>query len=536
MAAPGAGEAGETASDITHLAHRLAVEHAQCGQRRASKRHLRLLAQLPMLASELRAAYQAVLHAAAADMALSYAAEWLLDNFYVVEQALHLIQDDLPETFYRQLPILGGDGPTSDQPRVYALAHTFVAHEQCEVETSQLQRFILVYQQTQPLTMGELWALPLMVRLSLLEQLAQGVRDLVHPETAGNMSQATVPGESSIVAAAIPSLRRLDSVDWQACFETISLVEQVLRQDPAQAYAAMDFTTRDRYRKAIEELAAGSTRSELVIAQHTIALAQRHRVSSAPDPTGPAPAGDVRSAPQLFGTRRYHVGYYLLGHGRSQLEREIDYHARGTRRWRRWVLRHCTFVYVGGITLGTVLLLALVVAYTARALPAEDNLLLWAGGAVLLSLVPLLTVAVTAVNWLLTHTLPPRVLPKLEFTDGIPSTCSTMVVIPCLISNTSDLDILFNQLELHYLRNPDPALAFALLSDFTDAATPTRPEDEPLLAYAQEKLTSAARQAYAATILLFPSSAPVEPERARLDGLGAQTWQAPRAQSVAAWR
>jgi cyclic beta-1,2-glucan synthetase len=490
VATAGAGEPGEPTSEITHLAQRLAAEHVQGGQRRASKRHLRLLARLPVLASELRAAYQAVLHAATADMALSYAAEWLLDNFYVVEQALRLIQDDLPATFYRQLPILGGDGPPSDQPRVYTLAHTFVTHEQCEVEIGQLQRFIRVYQQTQPLTMGELWALPLMIRLSLLEQLAQGVRDLVHAETADDIFQATVPGESTIVATAIPSLRRLDSVDWQACFEAMSLVEQVLRQDPAQAYAAMDFTTRDHYRKAIEELAAGSTQSELVIAQHTITLAQRQQVSGEPDTAGPEPASDARPAPQLFGTRRYHVGYYLLGHGRSQLEREIDYHARGTVRWRHWVLTHPTLVYLGGISLGTVLLLALVAAYTARTLPAEDNLLLWTIGAALLTLVPLLTVAVTAVNWLLTHTLPPRVLPKLEFPDGIPSTCSTMVVIPCLINTSSDLDALFSQLELHYLCNPDPALAFALLSDFTDAATSTRPEDEPLLAYAQEKLAA----------------------------------------------
>jgi cyclic beta-1,2-glucan synthetase len=102
----------------------------------------------------------------------------LLDNFYVVEQALHLIQDDLPATFYRQLPLLTGDSPASDHPRVYTLAHAFVAHERCEVEIRPLQDFVLTYQQTQPLTMGELWALPLMVRLSLLEHLAQGVRDL----------------------------------------------------------------------------------------------------------------------------------------------------------------------------------------------------------------------------------------------------------------------------------------------------------------------------------------------------------------------
>ena len=130
---------------------------------------------------------------------------------------------------------------------------------------------------------------------------------LVHPETAGDLSQATAPGESDIVAAAIPSLHRLDNTDWQACFEAISHVEHTLRQDPAQAYAAMDFTTRDHYRKVIEELANGSAQSEITIAQHAIAMARRHRQAMAPDPLAPA----------LFGTRRYHVGYYLLGNGRQ---------------------------------------------------------------------------------------------------------------------------------------------------------------------------------------------------------------------------
>ena len=167
------------------------------------------------------------------------------------------------------------------------------------------------------------------------------------------------------------------------------------------------------------------------------------------------------------------------------MEQEIAYRPSRTVRWRRGVVAHPTLVYLGGITLGTVSLLTTVGAYTARSLPAGEHLLWWTLGAVLLTLVPALTVATAVVNWLLTHTLPTRILPKMAFTTGMPSSCRTMVVIPCLISHTSDLDTLFRHLELHFLRNPDPELTFALLSDFPDAATPTCPEDESLLAYAQ---------------------------------------------------
>ena len=440
-----------------------------------------LLDQLPRLAAELRAAYQAVLRTAAADMALSYAAEWLLDNFYVVEQALHLIQNDLPETFYRQLPVLDGDGPGNAYPRVYALAHALVVHEQGAVEVNQLQCFVLAYQETQPLTMGELWALPLMVRLSLLEQLAQDVRVLVHAETAGDLSQATAPDESDIVAAAIPSLHRLDNTDWQAFFEAISHVEHTLRQDPAQAYAAMDFTTRDHYRKVIEELANGSAQSEIAIAQHAIAMARRHRQAMAPDPLAARPLWNTTVPRRLLsaGERTPPVGAAdCLPRPWGRPLAPLGDDPSHPRLSRRDYPGYCTTAGERGCIHGP---------YAAGGSPrccCGYSLLFCSPWC------PCSTVAVAAVNWLLTHTLPPQVLPKMEFAAGIPSTCSTMVVIPCLISHTSDLDSLFNQLELHYLRNPEPALAFALLSDFADAATPSRPEDETLLAYAQQKLAT----------------------------------------------
>ncbi|MGE3539354.1 MAG: glucoamylase family protein [Candidatus Tectimicrobiota bacterium] len=463
-------------SPLTDVAQHLATLHKQQTRRQTGRPRAHVLERIPRLATDLQSRYQAVQRRATANMALSYAAEWLLDNFYVVEQALRLILDNLPETFYRQLPVLADAASGHEPPRVYVLAQTLVAHAQCEVESSQLQAFVQAYQQTQPLTMGELWALPLMLRLSLLEQLAQGARDLLQRESAEALEQPAQPGQEEIVSTAIASLRRLDSSDWQTCFETLSLVEQTLRQDPAQAYARMDFASRDTYRKRIEELAAGSRASEIAIAQQAIALAQHH-----------TPPGASEAAEPFFGSRRYHVGYYLLGRGRHQLEQEIAYRPSGLARCRREVLAQPTLIYLGGIALGTIFLLAMVGVYVTQTLSAGHSLLLWLLATVLLSLVPALTVATSVLNWLLTHLLPPQVLPKLAFATGVPPDCQTMVVIPCLISQTSDLDSLFRQLELHFLRNPEPEFGFALLSDFTDAPTPTRPEDASLLAYAQTR-------------------------------------------------
>jgi hypothetical protein len=128
----------------------------------------------------------------------------------------------------------------------------------------------------------------------------------------------------------------------------MSLVEQVLRQDPARAYAAMDFTTRDRYRKAIEALASGSTQSELVIAQHTIALAQRQRVSSITDPAEPPRRCGKTSTAALRD---------------AAVPRRITCWVTGVASWAEIIIMPgprlavgagTALVYVGGITLSTV--------------------------------------------------------------------------------------------------------------------------------------------------------------------------------------
>ena len=157
------------------MAHKLAAQHVIGPQPAGHARHL---AQLPRLTQQLQDAHQYLVNASAQDIALSSASEWLLDNYYLVVQALRQIEEDLPESYYRQLPKLAADYPLSEsshagQPRIYAAAYAFWTHEEHQFDQGRLSRFVAAYQQVHVFTMGELWAVPTMLRLALLETLAQ---------------------------------------------------------------------------------------------------------------------------------------------------------------------------------------------------------------------------------------------------------------------------------------------------------------------------------------------------------------------------
>jgi len=404
----------------------------------------------------------------ARDAFLSYGAEWLLDNYYIVQRTQREIRDDMPRTYYRQLPKLA-EGEMAGQARVYAVARTLIQENEARLDPEQLAASLHAYQDVTPLTMGELWAVPTMLRLGLIGALAQALaratelpwRQGPPPPVAPTFPAHTA--DENIIANAIISLRMLETQDWETFFEQTSHVEQALRMDPAQIYGAMDFETRDRYRKVVETLALATKHDEIDAAQRAIELAGQHAQRN-----GAAAA------------RHEHVGYFLIDRGRQQLERELGYRPRGMAWLQRWVDEHPTLFYLGAIALITLLIFLPLFWYaSARSAPAQ-----WIAAAVLL-LIPALTIAIGLFHSLLTRFRTPRMLPKLDCSAGIPAAFRTMVVVPALFTSEGEVDSLLQQLEQHYLSNTDPNLGFALLSDFADAPHETMPEDDALVAHAK---------------------------------------------------
>ncbi|MBN1921667.1 MAG: hypothetical protein JW892_10510, partial [Anaerolineae bacterium] len=259
---------------------------------------------------------------------LSAAAEWLPDNSYLVQQICRQIREDMPAGFYRQLPKCDR-GLLQNYPRVYAIAQRLIVMCKVQLNMGSITRFVRLYQTLAPLTTGELWALPVMLRLGLVEFLAQSVSRITDLTRTYALPTLTLPhaitGDET-VASCITSLRMLAIQDWQDFFESVSQVEHILREDPARIYAKMDPETRDRYRKVVEKLAHATDQNEQSVAGLAIELAL----------TQPATA---------------HVGYYLLDAGLTQLEARLGYRPLASERARRWALAHPTPVYLGGIGL-----------------------------------------------------------------------------------------------------------------------------------------------------------------------------------------
>ncbi len=166
------------------------------------------------------------------------------------------VQQDLPPHYERQLPRL-----QTGHLRVYDLSAEIIRTENALLDMGRVERFVEAYQETLPLTMGELWALPTMLRLGILECLLAAVARITElaeatkPEIAPILKLPGQPDDPLIVENSIRSLRALAFWDWKSFFEKLSLVDLTLRQDPARLYTGMDFETRDRYRKAVEEIA-----------------------------------------------------------------------------------------------------------------------------------------------------------------------------------------------------------------------------------------------------------------------------------------
>ncbi len=363
----------------------------------------------------LREAHEAAAQAFANGVPNSYVAEWLLDNFYVIQQALRQVREDMPAQYYRQLPKLAGTD-LAGYPRIYAVARRIIQDSNARIDLDQVRRFVAAYQDEMPLTMGELWALPISLRLGILDVLTQAVAQFLEkqPPSLARAAAIVLPADlpaDTVVSNAILSLRTLAVEDWAVFFESLSRVDRILRQDPAQVYASMEFATRDDYRSVVEKLAVAAEHSEVAVAQAAVSLAARAATA----------AGSTED-------RAAHVGYFLVAEGREELEAELGYRPSLWARLKRLPLRHPFITYQGSIGLLSVIILYFLIAH-ARGAGAG-----WLGivMATLFALIPAITIAVSVVNYLITTLAPPRLLPKLDFSEGIPPAESGDGGDPCL--------------------------------------------------------------------------------------------------------
>ncbi len=428
------------------------------------------------------------------EQTLSHAAEWMLDNLHLAQQALRQVREDMPRSYYGQLPKLV-DGPLRGYPRIYDIAQRLVTQSDARLDMERVRRFVALYQESQPLTIGEIWALPVMLRWGILSVLTRAAGDvtgraLAEAEMRASRGPAAPPllhtlTDDEVVGNCFTSLRTMANFDWRDFFESVSQVEQILRTDPADVYRHMDRATRDRYRGRVEDLALASGQSERDVAAAAIELAQRAGADLSYAPTTRAADGAAAEDATWTGFAAppaAHVGYYLVDEGRTALERRVGARFSLSSRLMRAMLAHPARVYMGSTAFLTAFLVLGAALYAATQGGSPWLVLLAVG----VTFMPALAAAIATVDWIITLIVPPRTLPKLDLAEQsgattIPDALRSLVVVPALIGDAEDVASLLRQIEQHYLRNPDANLYFALLTDFVDADEQHLPGDEALL-------------------------------------------------------
>jgi len=500
------------------------------GPRGTAKRTI--LTQLTRNEEILESSRSVLAEAVRLEHVLPTAAEWLLDNGYVIRTQLAEIRRHLPKRYYQILP-----ASESGDPYIRELACSLAANTNYAIDENSITEALRRYQELSPLTIAELWSFPVILRVELLEaltamaarisatqelreaayfwsnRLAAGARrspeafalmldamaaeeiarepyfltavaeqlqdeeDALAPtqrwmeERLGQGLTETVRAqhfeeshESVATANVFSSLRALSRIDFTELFESVSLMERVLRGDPAGIYGHSDFQTRDRCRRAVERISRQSGLDELEVARRAVAMAGE-------DPDG----------------RTGQVAYYLIDAGVIELERECG--ARPTLRMRfsRSVRRHATPLYVSGIAALTLLFTALALAFAWDAGVHQTALVIELG---VLSLFPLSELAVQIINALVISLLPPEALPAMDFRDRIGDENETLVVVPMMLSNLDVVHRELEKLEVRFLANHEANLSFALLSDFNDAPERTMPSDETVLNAARDGIAA----------------------------------------------
>ena len=481
--------------------------------------------------------YRVLARAIKDERSITPAAEWLVDNFHIVDEQLREIRDDLPPDYYRELPKLA-EGHLAGYPRVLGLAWAYIAHTDSRFDPESLRRMVRAYQEVEPLTIGELWAIAISLRILLVDNLRRLAEQIVRSRAARQKADELADGllglgkDSPEDAAA--SLRRLSPAALPTAAR-VQLFQRLRDQDPAATPAL----------RGLDELLAtqGTTAEEMVRLEHqrqatmnvtvrnvitsmrliswfdwaefveSVSLVDevlrarssfgdmdfatrdryRHAVEELARGSGLTEVEVARKAAAMadaalsaddiepsLAARRRDPGYYLISDGHPAFERALHVRVPLAGRLRRAYVRAATTGYLGTLALVTALVLAVPLLLSGDG--GAPSLAVFV--VAILALGPASDLAIALVDRAVTNVLGPRPLPRLDLDDGVPSRLRTLVVVPTLLTSEADVEAQVAGLEVHYLANREGDLRFALLSDWLDAPTEHVPGDDELLAAA----------------------------------------------------
>jgi len=368
------------------------------------------------------------------------------DNLSLMKQALIESRPGIQKA--DRLPHVCMRDSTTPVPRPFALAAVYLRSTGYEFDEAAFARFLTTVQESLPLEMLELWNLKALLEIVLLTEIAnETAQSELFATRVDSSDEEKHKNKADRLSALLNSLQTISDIEWKLFFEAVCATEKILRMDPVCAYEKMDSATREMYRAAVADFAARSKQSEQDVARKAIDLARLSQES---------PCSSERSR-----EKRSHVGYYLIDAGQAALKKEIGYRPSLAKRIQGSILESPDFFYFVGIELFTFGIIALLVSFL--------HLKLHGFWTVALFLLPALECAVATVNMLATRIVPPRRIPKLDFSKGIPDNCATVVAVPTLLTSEAQARQAVLGLEVRFLANQDRNLHFALLTDLPDS-------------------------------------------------------------------
>jgi len=468
------------------------------------------------------------------DRQITPAGEWLLDNFYLIEEQIRIGKRHLPKGYIKELPRLL-NGPSKGLPRVYDIAQEVISHGDGRVDPENLSRFVSAYQTIKTLKIGELWAIPTMLRLALIENLRRVAvrvaagridREMANswavkmidaaekdPKSLiliiADMARADPPTTSAFVSEFARRLQGLSQVlisplTWieQRLSESGQTIEKLVQSGNQQqagdqvsisnSIGSLRFLESTDWRQFVEKMSIVErilrkdprgvyAKMDFItrdIYRHVIEkIAKRSPQSEDEIAQRAIDLAQESVVIKGIGDRSAHVGYYLIDKGRKQLENLSKIHFSFSADLRKMSGRFPLLIYIVPIILTTLILTTILLSKANK--EGLDGWPLWAAG--ILFLLCTSQLAVTLINWFSTLLARPEPLPRMDFSEGIPQELRTLVVIPTIITNDQNIKDLTEDLEVRFLANRDNYLHFALLTDLKDSSTETLPGDEDLV-------------------------------------------------------
>ena len=487
--------------------------------------------------------YKALNRDAALKRAVPPAAEWLLDNFYIIEEQVKSIRRDLTRKSYRRLPVLK-TGRFSRNTRVYAIAMELVAHVDGQIDDSTVLNYLNAYQSHHVLFDREIRIMPTMVRLALIENIRLTCETIEETKEQWDKADEIVEKWWSGDVANLEKTIALFKDNIRMLDETHpSFVEHLffrLRRSGRSYSDVLRYIDEhlERFGTSTEQIAQKEHNAQavcnvsmgncVVSLKYVSSFNWNHVFESASfveqilrqDPDGTYGRMDdqtrghyLRSiemragrygvseihvaqqgillaqnastrerqagADENWQAKQHHVGYYLIDRGSRELDESLSDREKPLYRMKRMLRKYRGPIYIGVIVTVTLLLTGLAVAYAWTHLGPGQHVLAVIAG--LAILIPVSEIVTSVVNWVSCRITMPSVFPQLDLQKGIPENMRTMVVVPILVGDRSRVAQMVRNLERHYLANPENNLYFALLGAFPDARMADSQEDEGIL-------------------------------------------------------